>query len=199
MKEEIFVLNSKKKNTNHVLHLILSIVTGGLWLLVWLAVAINNNSYNSKIDSEIGLLMGVRPQPKRISPVVLVLITIAAWLVYRAIDSAGTIATSNPVSKREQTLANISIRSEEFVSELSIMEVDFQITNKSEYAIKDIKIECVNKSKTYADLDKNVRTLYEYINAGQVLRVNKFNMGFVHSQRDFSICKAIDFKFADSL
>lgn len=199
MKEEIFVLNSKKKNTNHVLHLILSIVTGGLWLLVWLVVAINNNSHNSKIDDEINLLMGVRPQPKRISPVVLVLITVAAWLVYRAIDSTGTIGASNPVSKREQTLANISIRSEEFVNEFGVVKADFRVKNDSDHLLKNIKVECIEKSKTYVDLKKKVVTLYEYVAPKATLEVNDFNMGIAHSQRDFSICEVVDFDFAGSL
>lgn len=29
-----------RKGTNHILHLLLSILTGGLWLIIWLGVAI---------------------------------------------------------------------------------------------------------------------------------------------------------------
>lgn len=35
----------KGHRTNHILHLILSIVTAGLWLFVWLAVAIINKEH----------------------------------------------------------------------------------------------------------------------------------------------------------
>ncbi len=40
--------------TNHILHLILSIVTAGLWLIVWLFVAMSNNDTAiSKLDKEL--------------------------------------------------------------------------------------------------------------------------------------------------
>jgi hypothetical protein len=48
------VLLSQKKQTNHVLHLLLSIVTGGLWLIVWLLVADSNRRHNRRIDERIG-------------------------------------------------------------------------------------------------------------------------------------------------
>jgi hypothetical protein len=35
MNEQIFVLASQKKTTNHILHLLLCIPTFGLWFIVW--------------------------------------------------------------------------------------------------------------------------------------------------------------------
>jgi hypothetical protein len=49
------VLLSQKKQTNHVLHLLLSIVTVGAWLIVWLLVANSNNRHNQRIDQQIML------------------------------------------------------------------------------------------------------------------------------------------------
>jgi ribosomal protein S27AE len=31
---------AQRKGTNHILHLILTIITGGLWAIVWIALAI---------------------------------------------------------------------------------------------------------------------------------------------------------------
>jgi len=55
--EKIFVLTSQRKTTNHILHLILSVLTGGLWLIVWLIAASNNNSYNKQLDKQINQIM----------------------------------------------------------------------------------------------------------------------------------------------
>ncbi len=51
--QEVAVLLSKKKKTSHVLHLLLSIVTAGIWIIIWILVAISNSSENSKIDRQI--------------------------------------------------------------------------------------------------------------------------------------------------
>lgn len=39
--------------TAHILHLILSILTGGLWVVVWLIVAISNASQRASIDRQL--------------------------------------------------------------------------------------------------------------------------------------------------
>lgn len=46
----IMLMLSKKKSTSHVLHLTLSIVTVGLWIPVWVIVALSNSIYNARID-----------------------------------------------------------------------------------------------------------------------------------------------------
>ncbi|MEJ2610244.1 MAG: zinc-ribbon domain-containing protein [Candidatus Thiodiazotropha sp.] len=51
--QEVAVLLSKKKKTSHVLHLLLSIITAGLWLIIWFIVALSNSKENSKIDDQI--------------------------------------------------------------------------------------------------------------------------------------------------
>jgi len=49
----ILQLQQRKKKTSHVLHLLLSVLTGGLWLVIWLLCGIANASQNSKIDKQI--------------------------------------------------------------------------------------------------------------------------------------------------
>jgi uncharacterized membrane protein YvbJ len=51
--QEVSVMLSKKKNTSHILHLLLSLVTAGIWIIMWLLIAISNSSVNSKIDATI--------------------------------------------------------------------------------------------------------------------------------------------------
>jgi hypothetical protein len=38
----------RRRGTNHVLHLILTVLTLGLWGIVWIALAINNRSHPSR-------------------------------------------------------------------------------------------------------------------------------------------------------
>jgi hypothetical protein len=42
--------------TSHVLHLILSILTGGLWLFVWVLVAMSNSRRNQWVYNSRGWL-----------------------------------------------------------------------------------------------------------------------------------------------
>ena len=51
--QEVSVLLSRKKKTSHLLHFFLSIISGGLWIVMWILIAISNSSVNSKIESKI--------------------------------------------------------------------------------------------------------------------------------------------------
>ena len=51
--QEVAVMLSKKKKTNHILHLLLSIITAGIWIIVWILVAASNGSENRAIDKGI--------------------------------------------------------------------------------------------------------------------------------------------------
>jgi hypothetical protein len=57
MNDQLFVLANQKKNTSHVLHLILSICTGGLWVIVWVLVAMQNNRHNNAIDRKMNRIL----------------------------------------------------------------------------------------------------------------------------------------------
>lgn len=60
--EKLFVLTSRKKKTNHILHLILTVLTGGLWLIVWGITMRSNDGQNKKIDREIDQIMNYKSQ-----------------------------------------------------------------------------------------------------------------------------------------
>lgn len=57
MNEKIFVLANQKKTTSHVLHLVLSIITCGIWLIVWAAIATSNSRHNKKIAGEMNHIL----------------------------------------------------------------------------------------------------------------------------------------------
>lgn len=62
MNEQLFVLTSQKKKTNHVLHLLLCIPTLGFWAIVWVIVASVNHGKNARIDHKINSLMHYKSQ-----------------------------------------------------------------------------------------------------------------------------------------
>lgn len=51
--QEVAVMLSKKTSTSHLLHLVLTIITAGVWVIVWILVAASNGSENARIDKEI--------------------------------------------------------------------------------------------------------------------------------------------------
>ncbi|KMM91304.1 hypothetical protein [Pseudomonas lundensis] len=57
MNEKLFVLTPQKKKTNHILHVIMTVLTGGLWLLVWGIAMRSNDSHNKKLDKQINQIM----------------------------------------------------------------------------------------------------------------------------------------------
>lgn len=62
MNEKLFVLTSQKKNTNHILHVIMTVLTGGLWLIVWGITMRSNDSHNKKLDQQINQIMHYKSQ-----------------------------------------------------------------------------------------------------------------------------------------
>lgn len=62
MNEKLFVLTSQKKNTNHILHVIMTVLTGGLWLIVWGLTMRSNDSHNKKLDKQINQIMHYKTQ-----------------------------------------------------------------------------------------------------------------------------------------
>lgn len=62
MNEKLFLLETQKKKTNHILHLILSILTWGLWLIVWGVVMHSNNTHNKRLSREMGQIVHYKSQ-----------------------------------------------------------------------------------------------------------------------------------------
>lgn len=51
--DRIFVLQNRKRKTSHILHLILTLLTGGFWVFMWAGLALNNSNHNRDIDRQI--------------------------------------------------------------------------------------------------------------------------------------------------
>lgn len=62
MSEKLFVLTTQKKSTNHILHVIMTVLTGGLWLIVWGITMRSNDSHNKKLDMQINQIMHYKSQ-----------------------------------------------------------------------------------------------------------------------------------------
>jgi len=56
MSNTAVILEMRKKKTSHLLHFILTMCTG-VWLFVWVAVAIMNRIHNNGIDEQINRVM----------------------------------------------------------------------------------------------------------------------------------------------
>lgn len=62
MNEKLFVLTTQKKKTNHILHVIMTVLTGGLWLIVWGLTMRSNDAHNKKLDKQINQIMLYKTQ-----------------------------------------------------------------------------------------------------------------------------------------
>lgn len=51
--QEVAVMLSQKPKTSHIFHLIMSIITAGLWVIVWVLMIINNNIEDTRINRRI--------------------------------------------------------------------------------------------------------------------------------------------------
>jgi hypothetical protein len=97
----------------------------------------------------------------------------------------------SPPSK-ENALKSIDLSFKLRKSEISVLEADFTILNKNEYAIKDVKITCAHYAKSGTKIDSNTRTIYEVFPPRKSKTVRDFNMGFIHSQASKSSCEVVD-------
>lgn len=76
----------------------------------------------------------------------------------------------------------------------NVMKAKFTVTNNSQYQIKDIEITCTHYAKSGTRIDSNERTIYDVVPAKGQSTFEKFNMGFIHSQAEKSICVITDLK-----
>lgn len=60
MKESTLMLHTKlsNQNTSHVLHLLLSVITAGVWIPVWLLVALSNSMERTRLIKKIEKIEG---------------------------------------------------------------------------------------------------------------------------------------------
>ena len=74
----------------------------------------------------------------------------------------------------------------------NVMEADFAVTNNSNYAVKDIEINCEHFAKSGTNIDSNKRTIYDVVPAHSTKKFPHFNMGFIQSQAASSKCSITD-------
>jgi len=51
--KDLLLAKRQAQKTSHILHLLLSIITAGLWIPIWILVAISNSIEIAKIDRKI--------------------------------------------------------------------------------------------------------------------------------------------------
>lgn len=58
MKNQIKAMQliANKKHTKHLLHLVLSVITAGLWVPIWVLVSVSNSIENRRIDRAVNKL-----------------------------------------------------------------------------------------------------------------------------------------------
>ena len=54
------LLEMRKHKTSHILHLILSIITCGAWVFIWLLCGLSNGIENAKLDRKINKLLATK-------------------------------------------------------------------------------------------------------------------------------------------
>jgi hypothetical protein len=74
----------------------------------------------------------------------------------------------------------------------NVMEANFTINNKNDFAVKDVEIRCVSSAPSGTVIDSNTRVIYERFEAGKIKRITKFNMGFINSQAKSTSCSIRD-------
>lgn len=53
MTELQLLMRMEKYKTNHILHLLLSVLTAGFWIPVWVIVAISNANERAKVNKKL--------------------------------------------------------------------------------------------------------------------------------------------------
>ena len=62
MNEKLFLLETQKRKTNHILHLLLTVFTFGLWFFVWGLIHQSNERHNKKLSKEMGQIAHYKTQ-----------------------------------------------------------------------------------------------------------------------------------------
>lgn len=98
MNDQLFILASQKRKTNHILHLLLSIFTAGFWIIAWVLIGMNNSMHNGAIDKKMNRIMGhkatgksdvetyqaIRSEDHSKNKVILVVIAVVIFFIWLA-------------------------------------------------------------------------------------------------------------------
>lgn len=114
------------------------------------------------------------------------------WLFSEPKNKASAVASSSTPSYAAPTngLSRISVGGLRWGKGItgSIMEASFSITNQNNYAVKDLVVTCVHTANSGTVIDSNTRTVYEVVYPGNTFLVHDLNMGFIHSQAQYTRC-----------
>lgn len=64
----------------------------------------------------------------------------------------------------------------------NVLEASVSVTNGSEYAVKDIVLNCELFGNSGTRIGRNEQTVYEILNAGEAKTFKGVNMGFINNQ-----------------
>ena len=113
-------------------------------------------------------------------------VLVAVWNSSERAASGKPPATYSERQKtpRERAKAALEITSWKWgkVAGGNVMLASFKIRNNGDEAFKDIEIECIHTAPSGTVIDRNKRTIYEVLKAGETREFKDFNMGFIHSQ-----------------
>lgn len=56
----------ERRTTSHFMHFILTVLTGGLWILPWVACYVLNANHNSRVSQNMAQLMNQNKGPQTI-------------------------------------------------------------------------------------------------------------------------------------
>jgi hypothetical protein len=76
----------------------------------------------------------------------------------------------------------------------NIMLAGFVFKNDNDFPVKDLTVECIHSAPSGTKIDQNARTIYEVFLAHRTKSIQKFNMGFIHSQAERSSCHVTDYQ-----
>jgi hypothetical protein len=105
------------------------------------------------------------------------------------INNSANVPTTLNLSKKEVVVRNLELNYNWRKSRFgSVMKIDFTLKNTSDYDIKDVEIFCEHQAGSKTKIDSNSKVVYEIFKAKSNRKLNGFNMGFIHSQAQYTSC-----------
>jgi hypothetical protein len=118
----------------------------------------------------------------------IVVFSITLGLIYAGVQLLGNSKTTSTTKSSQST--KIDIKPVELTDSwrwtndhsMFLSLHDVHIKNNTSSDIKDVEIVCSASGESGTSIDRNSRTQYKVIKAGQTLDLGKVDMGFLHSQ-----------------
>ena len=83
------------RQTSHIIHFILTLLTGGLWIIIWVLCASSNNAYNQKIlmrsMADPTYAKKLEDKEKTKTAMCLAFLALAGLIIYTEMKKAGMI------------------------------------------------------------------------------------------------------------